>query len=172
MDVVVTATITIIATTVKEPDQFESMDTAERRHVSSGLKTFPARSGRYPDDVFLRATGVRLGIYECAPEYDAKGRLHTFAIDRQTLAKVLPDLVAAVEANAETTARAIVAECGGTSDVAKVKAALEANTWPEGEDPAEEAAAFAHHLLVYARIAVRSGAGICWEFRGEFPNQR
>lgn len=64
---------------------------------------------------------MRLGIYEGAPEYDAKGRLHTSAIDRQTLAKVLPDLVAAVEGDPEATARAIAAECGGTSDLARVK---------------------------------------------------
>ena len=167
-----TATITIIATTVEEPDQFEAMDTDERRYISAGLKTFPARSGRYPDDVFLQATGVYLGIYEGAPEYDAKGRLHTCMIDRQTLAKVLPDLVAAVEGDPVATARALVAECGGTSDLARVASALQADTWPEGEDPAEEAAAFAHHLLAYARIAVGSGQGLCWELRGEFPQQR
>ncbi|MCC6999030.1 MAG: hypothetical protein IT370_30735 [Deltaproteobacteria bacterium] len=166
-----TATITIIATTVEEPDQFESMDTDERRYVSAGWQAFPARSGRYPDDVFLRATGVRLGIYEGKPEYDAQGRLHSFIIDRRTLEKVLPDLVAAVEADPKATAGALVAECGGTADLAKVAAALQADTWPEGDDPAEEAAAFAHHLLKYARIAVNSANGICWEFRGDFPLQ-
>ncbi len=167
-----TATITIIATTVEDPDQFESMDLDERRHISAGWKTFPARSGRYPDDVFLRAAKVRLGIYEGKPERDSAGRLHSFAIDWRHLEKVIPDLVAAVEGNPEATARALVAECGGTSDVANVTAALQADTWPEGSDPAVEAAAFAHHLLKYARIAINSGNGICWEFRGEFPLQR
>ena len=49
----VSATITIIATEVESPSQFESMYIDERRSVSSGWKSFPARSGRYPDGIVL-----------------------------------------------------------------------------------------------------------------------
>ena len=34
---------------------------------------------------------------------------------------------------------------------------------------AEAAAALAHHLLSYARVAVGVGNGLCREYRGDFP---
>jgi len=167
----VSATITIIATEVESPSQFESMYIDERRSVSSGWKSFPARSGRYPDGIVLQATNSDLGVFECDPDedIDTGEKLHTFLIDRKTLVKVLPKLKAIVETNAATTARALVENVGGAAELERVSDALKNGTWPEVDDAAAEAAAFAHHLLGYARIAVASGKGVCWEYRGEFP---
>ncbi len=165
------ATITIIATQVESPSQFESMYIDERRNVSSGWKTFPARSGRYPDGIVLQATNSDLGVFECDPDedIDTGEKLHTFLIDKKTLAKVLPKLESIVELKAAATASALVAKLGGTANVERVSEALKSGAWPETDDAAAEAAAFAHYLLKYARIAVTSGKGVCWEYRGEFP---
>ncbi len=45
--------------------------------------------------------------------------------------------------------------------------ALQTGTWPRNGDPAEESAAFAHHLLKYARTAKQDRMGVCWEYRGK-----
>lgn len=165
----VNASITIIAVPAEDPDSFESMYTDERRHRSAGWKTFQPRSGRMLDTFLMKATSSDLGVFECEPEVEPDGqKLQTCLIDRSTLVQVLPKIEALVETNAAETARALQSHGGGAADLARVTAALASGTWPDSGDPAEETAAFAHHLLKYARIATQERRGVCWEFRGEF----
>lgn len=165
----VSASITIIAVPAEDPDSFEAMYTEERRHRSAGWKTFTACSGKMLDTFFMKATDSDLGVFECEPEVEPDGqKLQTCLIDRQTVLHVLPTLENLVETNADATARALVAHGGGNADLARTTQALKVGTWPERGEPAEEAAAFAHHLLKYARIAAQERRGVCWEFRGDF----
>ena len=166
------ATITIITTKAADPDQFESMYNDERRRRSGGWETFPSRSGGLPGNFFLLATKVDLGVFESAPEVDidTEEKLQTCMIDKATLLRVIPKLEELVERNTEATARALVAQGGNSADLARVTETLRSGAWPEGDDPAEEAAAFAHNLLKYARTAAELQMGICWEYRGEFTS--
>ena len=166
------ATIWIITTPITDPDQFESMYNDERRRRSAGLESFPARSGGHPDKFFLLATKADLGIFECEPEVDVDTEepLQTSMIDKKTLLRVIPKIEAPVETGIDDTARALVAQGGGSADLARVTEALRTGAWPEGTDPAEEAAAFAHNLLKYARTAAEFKMGLCWELRGEFAS--
>jgi hypothetical protein len=167
MIAVVSATITIITTPIEEPDQFESMYNDERRRRSAGWESFPARSGGQPDGFFMQATKSDLGVFECEPEVDVDTgeKLQTCMIDKRTQVRVIPKLEALVESSVDETARALVAQGGGTADLARVTEALRSGAWPEGEDPAEEAAAFAHNLLKYSRTAAEHRMGMCWEYR-------
>ncbi len=81
--------------------------------------------------------------------------------------RVIPDLEELVEKHPDRTARALFAHGGNCGDPARVLAALSSDEWPEGGDPAEEAAAFAHQLLKRARVAVGDFHVVCWEFRGD-----
>ena len=119
----------------------------------------------------IRATQLDLGLFECDPKVDWETgeKVHTAAIDRETLVTKIPLLAAVVESSPEATAHALVATVGNTADRARVLDALSTGTWPDADDAAAEAGAFAHHLLAYSRIAVEITLGIFWEYRGEFP---
>lgn len=164
----VTPSITLISVPAEDPDTFEAMYIDERRHRSGGWVTFPVRSSRMLDAFFMKATASDLGVLRLADDTDAAGeKLTTCLIDRQSLLQALPDLEALVEAKADDTARALVRYGGGGADVARVTAALGTGEWPTSGDPAEEAAAFAFHLLKSARVAKGDEMGVCWEYRGE-----
>jgi hypothetical protein len=167
----VSETITIIATEVESLAQFKRLEPIERRRISLGWKKFPSRSGRYPDRVFRKATKIELDMIASPPneDYENGEKLTTFIIDSTTLESVIPRLEAAVVENAEATARALVESVGETAELSRVSEGLRAGRWPEVDDAAAEAAAFAHHLLVYARVAALAGNGVCWEYRREFP---
>jgi hypothetical protein len=168
----VAATIWIITTPITDPDQFESMYNDERRRRSAGLESFTARSGSHPDKFFFLATKADLGMFECEPEVDVdtEEKLETSMIDQKTLLRVIPQLEALIENRIGDTARALVAQGGGSADLARVTEVLRTGAWPEGTDPAEEAAAFGHNLLKYSRIAAQFNMGICWELRGELAS--
>jgi uncharacterized protein (TIGR02996 family) len=168
---VVSATVTIITGHIEDPRLFRSMDFHERRRTSVGWKELPSRSGHYPSILLFRATQVDLGVIECEPKVDweTDEKVHSYLIDGRTLAERLPLLAAMVDSNAAATARALVAKVGDTADLAGVLDALKAGTWPDGNDAAAEAGAFAHHLLEYARLAVQFEMGVFWEYRGHFP---
>ncbi len=164
------ATITIIATDVRSPDQFQEIDLKERRRSSIGWRVFPSRTGRHPDGVLHRATKIHLGVLELEPQEDPETgeSVLSFMIDMKTLDEVVPRLQALVDTNRDETARALVASCGGTANLERVTAALKEGTWPDHDDAAEEAAAFAKNLYGYGRFASLAGLGICWEYRGKF----
>ena len=164
----VSASITIISVPAEDPDAFEAMYLDERRDRSGGWATFPVHSGRMLDVFLMKATHADLGVFGSAEETDAAGEpLATCLIDRETLLEVLPYLEALVEGKAADTARALVTHGGGGADLARVIEALETGVWPTSGDPAEEAAAFAFHLLKSARVAKGDRMGVCWEYRGQ-----
>lgn len=162
------ASITIIIVPAEDPDSFEAMYLDERRHRSGGWVAFPLQSGRYPDTFLMKATDSDLGVFGGADDTDDAGeKLVTCMIDHLTLVESLPYLEALVEAKTDETARALVAHGGGSADLARVAEGLRSGTWPTSGDPAEEAAAFAHHLLKSARVAQKDRMGVCWELRGQ-----
>jgi hypothetical protein len=168
----VSATVTIIATEVQSPEQFQAMSLEERRRSSLGWRVFPSRTGRHPDAVLHSATGINLGVLELSEvEHDPlTGEIvRSFMIDRRTLEDVVPRLVALVETDREATAQALVANVGASASLERVALALKDGTWPETADAAAEAAAFAKTLWGYGRFACAMGQGICWEYRGDFP---
>jgi hypothetical protein len=162
------ATITIISTKADDPDSFEEMTLLERGTNSSGFKMFPVRSGRAIDTFLMAATKSDFGVFESSEVLkDKEGRkVHSNMIARASMPGVIKDLERLVEKKPDKTAKALVAHAKGKSDLARVLAALESDEWPEGGDPAEEAAAFAHHLLNAARDAKQYLNGVVWEFRG------
>ena len=161
------ATLTIIAIPAVDPDSFESMSPRNRKANSSGWKTFPLRSGRLVSTFFTKATQADLGVFGCEDRVHEGQPLQTSVVFQGThLASVIKKLTALLRSKAKT-ARALVAHGGGTADLARVTAALQTGTWPKNGDPAEEAAAFAHHLLNHARIAKQRGKGVCWEYHGK-----
>jgi hypothetical protein len=164
----VSPSITIISVPAEDPDAFEAMYLDERRHRSGGWTCFAVQSGRYLDTFLMKATASDLGVFASADDVDSAGdKLVSCLIDRETLVEVLPDLEVLVEARADETARALCVHGGGGADLARVAEALASGAWPTTGDPAEEAAAFAHHLLKAARVAVQDRMGVCWEYRGE-----
>jgi hypothetical protein len=164
----VEATITIISTRADDPDSFERMSLDERREASGGWKVYPVRSGRAIDTFLMAATDTDLSVFASGIELiDDEGKsVQTNMITRGDVKRVIPKLEELVERQPETTARALVTHGGNRADLARVPAALTSDGWPEGGDPAEEAAAFAHHLLKHARVAKGDVDGVCWEFRG------
>ncbi len=160
--------ITIITTTAKDPDQFEGMHLTERRERSVGWKQFPLRSGVYLDAFLMSATNSEFGVFGSAEkEVDAEGvEVKTRLIVSESVPLILPELAVMVEQKPDETARALVKHGGGAADVVRVTEALTTGAWPTGDDPAEEAAAFAFHLLTYARLAEETMKGICLEYRG------
>ncbi|MBA3462808.1 MAG: hypothetical protein H0T46_22825 [Deltaproteobacteria bacterium] len=160
--------VTIITTAAKDPDQFEGMLLTERRERSVGWKKFPLRSGVYLDAFLVSATDSDFGVFGSAEEeVDAEGiKVRTRLIVSESIPQILPMLMTMVEEKPDETARALVKHGGGTADVVRVTEALTSGAWPSGNDPAEEAAAFAHQLLTYARLAEETLKGICLEYRG------
>jgi hypothetical protein len=164
----VAASVTIIVIPADAPDSFEELGVSQRKQNSLGWVHFPIRSGRYIDTFFLKATDSDLGVLQCAERTDDDDqKLETNLIDRSTILKMLPKLGTLVEERAKQTAAALVAHAGGKGDVARVAKALKTGDWPKTNSPAEEAAAFAHHLLVSGRTAKARKVGVCWEFRGK-----
>lgn len=164
----VTATITIISTRAEDPDSFERMSLDERREASGGWKVFPVRSGRAIDTFLMAATDSDFAVFESGITLvdDEGASVQSNMITRGDVKRVIPDLEELVEKHPDETARALVEHGGNRADLARVLAALGSDEWPEGGDPAEEAAAFAHHLLEQARVAKGDLDGIVYEFRG------
>ena len=161
------SSITLIVVPAEDADSFEAMPVDERRQRS--WQTFPVRCGRYLCTFLMTATDTDLGVFGGEPEIEQDGQqLEACMIDREMLVEVLPQIEAMVEADADETARVLHAHGGGTADLARVVDALKTGAWPESGDPAEEAAAFARHLLSYARVAKQEQMGVCWEYRGPF----
>ena len=130
------------------------------------------KSGRRLCTFFMKATDDDLGVFGSETEpVDEEGRtLETAIIFGSDLGDVrIPMLVERLETHPDETARLLVAHGGGRGDVAAVKNALTSGAWPESGEAAEEAAAFAHQLLKWAKKAVADGLGmgVCWEYRGE-----
>lgn len=161
-------TITIISTKADDPDSFEDMTLLERRTNSGGWKVFPVRSGRAIDTFLMLATKSDFGVFESSIVLKDKDgtKVHSNMIVRASIPGVIKDLVRLVEKSPSKTAKALVAHGGTRADPARVLAALSSEDWPDGGDPAEEAAAFAHHLLNAARVAKGDLMGLVWEFRG------
>ena len=162
------ATITIISTKADDPDSFEDMSLSERRTASGGWKVFPVRSGRALDTFLMKATKSDFGVFESDISLKDKDgtKVQSNMIVRASIPGVIKDLERLVEKNPDKTAKALVAHGGDRADLARVLAALTSDEWPEGGDPAEEAAAFAHHLLNAARVAKGDLDGVVWEYRG------
>ncbi len=158
----------MIVVPADDPDAFEDLFLAERKSRSRGWVIFPVRCGRYLETFFMKATSSDLGVAECDEheDDDTGEKFETNVIDRDTLAEVLPKLRTLVEKKPEKTAKALHAHGGGKGDVSRVSAALKSGEWPEDGDAAQEAAAFAHHLLESAERAVTNQMGVCWEYRG------
>ena len=161
--------ITIICTEADDPDQFERMSLTERRERSGGWKTFPLRSGRFIDTFFMAATDSDFGVFDSADALvDGDGvTVKTCMIVKDSIPQIIPMLEVLVEQRPGETARALVAHGGGSADPEQVAAVLGSGEWPDSDDPAAEAAAFARQLLTYARYANDDLRGVCWEFRGE-----
>jgi len=165
----VDASITIITTEANDPDQFEEMSLEERRERSAGWKKLMLRSGRYLERFYMLATDSDFQLFASSeqPE-DASGvPVTTRVIMRSSIPEILPRLIALVEQTPDETAALLAKHGGGSADLGRVREGLASGTWPDSGDPAEEAAAFAFHLLAFARIAEESGTGICFEYRGQ-----
>ncbi len=164
----VEATITIIGLRADDPDSFEEMSLERRREKSGGWNVFPVRSGRALDTFLMKATDSDFAVFGCGIKLvDDEGlSVRSNLITRGDVKRVIPNLEELVEKHPGRTARALVAHGGNRADVARVLDALGSDEWPESGDPAEEAAAFAHHLLKRARVAVCDFHGVCWEYRG------
>jgi hypothetical protein len=163
-------TLTIIATPVEEPDSFLSMDLDARRDCGGGWKVFPVGSRLYLDSFLMLATDSDFGVFEEPDDSDSLanggGKMVTCFIDRDTLKGVLPRIANLVEKNAKKTALALFEHGKKQGDLLRIEEALKSGDWPQNGDPAEEAAAFGHYLLRYARIAEQKKMGVCWEYRG------
>jgi len=164
----VETTLTILCTEAEDPDQFEAMTLDERRERSGGWKTFPLRSRRMVDTFLLKATRSDFGVFDSAelPVDDAGVAVKTCVIMRSSIREVVASLETMIERRPTETALALTKHGGGTADLGLVTAALTSGAWPTSGDPAEETAAFAFQLLVYARFALEDLRGVCWEFRG------
>jgi len=165
----VEASVTIIATPAEDHDAFEEMSLEDRKRRSGGYETFPVRSGRALDTFVMQATGVELSVFESSEEeVDKDGRtVQSCVITEDIIPDVVTRLVALVETKADKTVQALCKHGGGTADPARVAEALRSGAWPTSGDAAEEAAAFAHQLLKYARFAEEDLIGLCWEYQGK-----
>lgn len=161
------ATLTMIVLPADDHDSFEAMSCDERRKQSSGCETYEVRSGLLVDSFFLTATNSDLAVTRARDTRDRDDKhVATAFIDQASLVTVLPTLAELVEAKSEATAQALCARRGAGASPSRVAWALRTGTWPTNGDVAEEAAAFAHHLLRSARAAVDDQCGVCWEYRG------
>jgi hypothetical protein len=165
----VETSITIITTEANDPDQFEDMPLEERRERSAGWKKLPLHSGKYLERFFMLATDSDFQLFASGERpVDAAGEtVTTRVIMKSSIPEVLPGLIALVEQKPDATAELLKKHGGDTADLGRVHDGLATGTWPESGDPAEEAAAFAFHLLQFARIAEESRKGICFEYRGQ-----
>ena len=155
--------LTLIIVHVTDPDSFERLSLEDRRRQSLGWKTFEIRSGRFLDTFLMKATGTDLGEFSYGESSDSEGvPLTTCFIDEVTLPRDLETLEGFL--SDETAAQLCVH--AGRADRVRVKRALQTGDWPDGGNPAEEAAAFAFHLLESAREAIRHKMGLCLEHRG------
>lgn len=163
------ASITIITTKANDPDQFEEMPLEERRQRSAGWKMFPLRSGRFLDTFLMKTTNSDFGVFASAERpVDADGvPLKTNVIMKATVPQILPELIAMVEQKPDETAEALAKHSGNNANVGRIREALTSGIWPTSGDPAEETAAFAFHLLAFARIADMARYGLCLEYRGQ-----
>jgi hypothetical protein len=155
----------MIVVPAEVPDDLERMYVDQRKQDSKEWETFPLRSGRFLDTFLMAATNADLGVLACEDREDgdeADVPFKTRLLTRPTVVEALPDLEALVEANAHTTARALQKHGGGTTDLELISAALKTGAWPETRDPAVEAAAFAHQLLLRARQAISVKMAVCW----------
>lgn len=162
-------TITILIIAAKNPDAFEFISPMNRKPESRGWKTFELGSGRLVCTFIQKATKVDLSVFGCEDrkDPDTNGLLQTCLLTNGTVIKRLPALEKLVEKDTDKTAAALHAHGGGKGDLARIKAALKSGKWPKNGDAAEEAAAFAHELLIRARRAKELELGVCWEYRGK-----
>jgi len=168
-DAAVEASITIITTKANDPDQFEEMPLEDRRQRSAGWKMFPLRSGRFLDTFLMKATNSDFGVFASAERpVDANGiPVTTSVIMKTTVPQILPELITMVEQKPDETAELLARHGGSNANVARIREALTSGIWPTSGDPAEETAAFAFHLLAFARIADMARYGLCLEYRGQ-----
>ncbi len=168
----VSATVTVMATSVEDLESFNSIDFGHRRYSSLGYEEFPARSGGFPHRVLREATKINLGLLEADPQtdFDKDQTVRGFVVLADKVEKLIPKLEKLVETDVDATAAALQKYACGTSDLAVVNDALRNGTWPDTDDVAAEAAAFAYQMLKYARTAV-GGMGVCCEYNGEFPRE-
>lgn len=160
-------TITIIVTPADDEEAFERMTVDERRRNGHEWEEFPLGSGRLLETFFMKATGSDLTVIACEDRKRQGTVLVTRVLVRDVVVDVIPDLEELLDKNADSTGRALQRHGHGTSELARISAALSSGTWPERGDPAEEAAAFARQLLKHAVLAKDAGMGVCWEYRGE-----
>lgn len=159
-------TVTVMILALPTESGFESICLSDRPRESRGWIHYPVRSGRRLSAFLTAATHIGLDAW-LAEDRDGEldEAVETYVIHESCVADVLSRL-AALHANPETTAAALCAYGGNTSDVARVTSALKTDGWPTSGDPAEEAAAFALHLRDYLTIARDERVGVCWELRG------
>lgn len=163
------ATIAIIVIAAEDTDAFESISLEDRKRESRRWITLDLRSGCFVDTFLQKATKVDLGVFGCENETDpeTRGLLQTRLLTNGTVSNRLLALEKLVETDTDETAVALHKHGGGKGDLARITKALTSGKWPENGDPAEEAAAFAHELLVRARKAAEVKRGVCWEYRGD-----
>lgn len=162
------ASVEIFALPIADADALEQLSLVERRELAGRTrKRFVVRSGHYLDAFFLRALQIDLAVGLERPTRDDDGAmLRSGFIDEESLREIVPTLARCLEAETARTIECLHAHGGGTADRDRIRAALARGDWPESEDPAEEAAAFAFHWLERARLAESVLIGLCWEWRG------
>ena len=164
----VSSTITIISLAVESPKELEEMSLATRRTTGRHW-TFPIKSGVLLDLFFMHATKSDFGVYAAGEYFEGDKPLATYMIDHKTLVKQVAKLEKLVEKNAAETAKKLHEHGKKSGDLARIEAALGSDDWPTSGDPAEEAAAFGHYLLLCAREGAEYDLGACWEYRGTLP---
>ncbi len=161
--------ITIIILRAGAPEELDAIPYYARKQESSGWKDLPARSGRFLDTFLMKSTNSDFSIFQAALDVDEdKLPFVTRLIVPIDLVRVVPELEPLIEKHADKTASALRAHGGNTASLASIKAALASGDWPDSGDPAVEAAAFAHHLLGFARTAVEYTLAVCVEYHGDF----
>ena len=161
--------ITIIILRAADPDEFDAIPYYARKEVSAGWKDLPARSGRLLDTFLMKATDSDFSMFQDEMDEDEdKLAFVSCLIARSDLVRILPELESLIEKNAARTARALRVHGGNKASLASIKGALASGEWPDSGDPAVEAAAFAHHLLAFARTAVEHKLAVCVEYHGDF----
>ena len=161
-----TTTLTLISLTITDPDSFEQLSLEERRSYG-GSWTYPVGSGRPLDTFLMKATKSDLGVFAFDKASDGS---ETCMIDQSTLVDDIAPLERLVETKRIETARALHEHGKKAGSLTQIEAALQSGTWPTNGDAAEEAAAFAHHLLRCARFGMENHMGVCWEVRGAGMN--
>lgn len=143
------------------------------RYRERSCKVFSVRSGRYLETFLMKATGADFSIFDSTiVATDKNGtEVKTSVICDGDIGHVIEDLATLVEKHTEQTAKALVEHGPGGASIETIVNALKSGAWPLDGDAATEAAAFAHHLLKYARIADGDATGVCWEYRGPVIGQ-